>query len=437
MSEIHVVTVGHPYEIQVFPHEGNGKISGFTKSFRTYSEVALTEAHPEDAPVAISLAFGSTRFDVRHFAGSFYRPLLSPTHLARMDLDEFTQLALGDKPWRDNPFLGAFSRQHADSNHERKAFLKDVEEFAGFHYRKVAESKLTEARGNVQVAAADLLLVDGVMYRTCPEPTLVLKSGIPGHGAKGGYRVTWRIDGINGQRGNSSDVSCLPVEGDDDVYGPTTIDREPKQPHGYSHRRPTYGVPKTDDELRGDRHKFGAAWRRFAITDLESAETVAKAVASFSGSPFIPTQSELVYVDRPDTLSPGPRAPSIGQVAKLGFNEVNGAVRDMSRDSVLDWLDARDSVVAQPELALEYVAKILARPADAAKLRWQETKLTKDSYSHSFSYQDADSKDSEAALGSLVRYVEVERHRPQLAADDLAALVDLAQEEEEASYKPF
>lgn len=423
MSEIHVVTVGHTYEQHVYPREGGGKISGYRRSFRTRSDVAVTEVHPQDAPVAISLRLGSSPFDVRFFDGAFYRPLIFPTALAAVTFEEFNELALGDTPWRDNPFAGHFDRQCLDDNRPHPAFLEKVHEFADFEYRKVDPSSIDESRGVAQVAASHLIVVDGVVHRRCPQPELVLKSGIRSGGPKQAYRLTWRIGPEDGPARGIASRRAHVVEGDDDVYGPTTIDRATSQPHmgrGYGYHRPD----AKDKVPRGERHDFAVTWRRFAIDDMDSAVAVAEAMAAFSGGTLEPTRPDLVDIVRPDLLAPGPRAPDTARVAKVGFREVNGSVREMSRDSVMDWLAARDAqATGDVEATLAAIAAILDRPADAATLRWAETRLVQSTDHYYHSREDADARDPESALGGLVRYVVVERHRQQeLSADDLSAL---------------
>ncbi len=164
-----------------------GRTAG-ARATPTYSvgSAILETVDPRDAPVACTLAprGGGQGIDVRVMDGRCLRPVLAPGSWRPVDEAEFRDAAARGVPWGDNPFAPV--HPHLP--------LVDVAEVASpeparmsrdaFNQREAAKAKLSESVGR-------LCLVDGIVHRECPAPTVHLVR-MPGSGET---HVGWSIRG--------------------------------------------------------------------------------------------------------------------------------------------------------------------------------------------------------------------------------------------------
>lgn len=402
MTSFHVVRVGHPYTVRTYSFEGTGKIHGIERSFRMVTDAAIAEENPEDAPLAATLALGEGRIDLRHCGDSFWRPLLAPGTLEPLGFDAFQELALGDTPWRDNPFQWAFDRYHNDGNYDPKPLLDGVKTFQDWEYRKHDSITSREHGEKAQKTVADLLVVGGIVYRKCPEPVLVLKSD----GAKP-IRLTWHLPHL---------------ESDDDIHGPTVIVPREDRPHG---RSP--GGRKT-----GPRFVQLSDWRVFPLTYAAEAVAVAGEVARHTKRE-VAADLGIVEIVRPEFFKVSLKPSVVQDLVKESRHNIEGAVTKMSRSAVMEWLDARDAFYRNDfDGVIERYCRILDMPDDAAKLRWSKFDVVGAHRYHSYGKV----ADCEADLAGLVRYAVLDRRRPRLSNEDVAALEDIALDEDEGLAGP-
>ncbi len=152
---------------------------------------ALGEASGVEAPVACRVTAGSgaaaRSFAVRFFEGRFLRPVFAPGGWEPIGVDAFRESVSAGTAWQDNPFDPATNRAMGNLGLADYGRPQPT--------RLLAHDALTKATTEAHLLAVvgPLLVVDGIVHRTCGAPEAVLLN------RERGRVLTWALDDLHGE----------------------------------------------------------------------------------------------------------------------------------------------------------------------------------------------------------------------------------------------
>ena len=367
-------------------------MNGRVRRFATTTGVTLVEKEPHEVELVARLGRpdGVPPMAVHRIDGRLFRPVRKPGSWESCRVEDFAEAVQGRASWLDDPF----NPRRTDSLRAPEPSMARVEAFREFEYRKTSDSRFDEDRAATFAAAAKLVVVDGELFMPCDDPILVVKS-LPKRDAHRVHdlRITWCVGELSGD--------------DDPVTGHVESPRDT-----FLHRR----LPPPPSQ----RTNFAARpWRVFDLRDLQPAAEFARELAGRQKSALEDVPDDLVDVVEGAGIG-APRLLDHAFLVGACYGTVKTRISDMSRASVLDWLDARDARNEGRHLdVVESLVAILRRPGDAEKLTWGWSEMA------TYSSQTPSDVGDEAA--NLLRYDLYDRERiasSSLDADDAAALAD-------------
>lgn len=189
---------------------GNGR--GARTLTLTDSTAPLGHADPGTAPVVARLVGARNEpIPVRALGDGYIRPVFLPGSQAPADLASFREAARHGGHWEDNPFM---ARPYSGRT---LVGLDSVAFPAGRRFKGDAEAE-NEATAECLARARGLVVVEGIVHRPSPPPTLHLTTVASTYELQG-HRIAWRMGDTHMLRGGSP--FGMDLRGDDLLEGNT------------------------------------------------------------------------------------------------------------------------------------------------------------------------------------------------------------------------